>query len=490
VDEAAASYHRALERKPDYPEALNNLGIALMDQSQTPEAMAAFQKALDLKPDFPEACNNFGLALLAQKKFSEAVGYGRRALELKPNYPEAHKTLGDALREQGKLEEAAKAYRRAVDAKPDYAEAYNNLGVILANQGKPDEAIAYYRQALELNPDYVEVHNNLGIALKMQGNVEGAIASYRRALDLSPKYPEAYNNLANALLDQGKSEAAEASWRRAIELKPDCTDAYGNLGMMLYEKGRIGEAAAILQRWLEFDPENPIARHMAASFTGENVPSRAGDDYVRYSFDHFARTFDQKLQNLDYRAPELVAAVIAKALGEPGATLEVVDAGCGTGWCGPLLRPYARRLIGVDLSPAMLEKARAREVYDELIEAELTAYFLEAPNASWDLIVSADTLVYFGDLQPISAAAAHVLRPDGLLIFTLEKAGDDVAAGQGFFLQPHGRYCHTEAYVRCALQKAGLSIREITPGILRMELGKPVQGMVVSASRTGFQPVI
>jgi predicted TPR repeat methyltransferase len=222
---------------------------------------------------------------------------------------------------------------------------------------------------------------------------------------------------------------------------------------------------------------------MVAAFTGQNTPARAGDGFIRYSFDHFARTFDKKLEQLEYHAPELVAAATAKALGDPQANLDVVDAGCGTGWCGPLLRPYARRLIGVDLSPAMLEKARVRQVYDELVEAELTAYFQAAAAESRDLIASADTLVYFGDLRPLSAAVAHVLRPGGCFIFTIEKAGDAVPAGQGFFLQPHGRYCHTEQYARSVMEESGMKIREITPCVLRMELGKPVQGMVVSARK-------
>ena len=150
-----------------------------------------------------------------------------------------------------------------------------------------------------------------------------------------------------------------------------------------------------------------------------------------------------------------------------------------------------------------------------MIEAELTAYFQAAPAASCDLIASADTLVYFGDLEPITAAAARVLRPGGCFIFTVEKAPDpdrrngilplraemrqDAASTpkmnnprganqdeQGFFLQPHGRYCHTDDYVQSVIEKAGLKLHGITPCVLRMELGKPVNGMVVSASRTGI----
>jgi predicted TPR repeat methyltransferase len=178
----------------------------------------------------------------------------------------------------------------------------------------------------------------------------------------------------------------------------------------------------------------------------------------------------------------MIAAATAAAFGAPQAALEILDAGCGTGWCGPLLRPYARRLTGVDLSPSMLDRARDRQVYDQLIEGELTAHLQETVEC-YDLVTAADTLVYFGDLQPVLAAAAGALRPRGFLIFTVERASDEDSVGPGFSLQHHGRYCHTEGYVRSALQAAGLSVREMTFGILRREMDKPVQGILAAACR-------
>jgi len=481
--EAEEACRRAVQLKPDYAEAHHNLGIALMDQAKMSEAIVSFRRALQLKPEFAEAHKNLGVALLDRKKYDEAVASIRRALELRRGYSAAQKALGDAFWEEGKIDDAAACYRLAIEGQPNYAEAYNNLSIVLMKQGKLDEAISACRRALELIPEYVEVHNHLGVGLKLQGNLEGAIASYRRALALHPNYPEAYNNLANALYEQGNSNEAEASWRRALELKPDFADAYGNLAMMLYRKGRLEEAAAILKHWLGCAPDNPVARHMAASFTGRNVPARAADDFIRYFFDHFAQTFDKKIEQLEYHAPELVAVEVARALGAPRAALDVVDAGCGTGRCGQFLRPYANRLIGVDLSPAMLEKARARQAYDDLIEVELTAYLQAAKTESCDLIASADTLVYFGDLKPFTIAAARVLRSGGSLIFTLEKADDAQPVEPGFLLQPHGRYCHTEHYVRSVLRAASLGLGQITPGVLRLELGRPVHGMVVCARK-------
>jgi predicted TPR repeat methyltransferase len=219
---------------------------------------------------------------------------------------------------------------------------------------------------------------------------------------------------------------------------------------------------------------------MLAACSGEGVPARASDAYVEKAFDSFAESFDAKLASLSYRAPALVAAMLA----EPGAgasrSLDVLDAGCGTGLCGPLVAPYARRLTGVDLSGGMLTQAQQRHVYDDLAKGELTAY-LRAHEASFDAIVSADTLVYFGPLEEALEAAAVALRPGGRFVFTLEEAtGAEAAAG--YALQTHGRYIHTQAYVERLLAGAGLR-SDVLHAELRMESGVPVAGLVVRATK-------
>ena len=121
---------------------------------------------------------------------------------------------------------------------------------------------------------------------------------------------------------------------------------------------------------------------------------------------------------------------------EASNELDVLDAGCGTGLCGPLLAPYARRLVGVDLSERMLAQARAREVYDELVKGELTDY-LRASAGMFDAIVSADTLVYFGPLEEVVEAAERALRPGGHVVFTVEEQPES-----GYSLSVNGRYRH------------------------------------------------
>jgi predicted TPR repeat methyltransferase len=158
----------------------------------------------------------------------------------------------------------------------------------------------------------------------------------------------------------------------------------------------------------------------------------------------------------------------------------VLDAGCGTGLCGPLLAPFARRLVGVDLSAGMLEHARAKNVYDGLHQAELTAFIAGHPQA-FDIIVSADTLVYFGALEDTFAVAVQALRPHGILVFTLEEwVTDDPAAT--YCIRPHGRYNHAAGYVERLLAAHALDVH-IDRGELRMESGLPVAGLIVRAHK-------
>ena len=229
---------------------------------------------------------------------------------------------------------------------------------------------------------------------------------------------------------------------------------------------------------LQEEPDDPVALHMHAACTGGQIPARASNAFVERTFDSFATSFESKLERLSYRAPALVAAMIEDAGVDARRQLEVLDAGCGTGLCGPLLAPYARRLVGVDLSEGMLARAKEKQLYDALEHGELTQY-LSANRDTFDLIASADTLVYFGDLEPVVTAAAGALRAGGWLFFTVEHAvrpGEDA----GYRLEFHGRYAHSRAYVDRTLAAAGLRT-EIAEADLRMESGMPVAGLVVRA---------
>src|SRR5215207_7330993 len=176
------------------------------------------------------------------------------------------------------------------------------------------------------------------------------------------------------------------------------------VAVLLQNNEQLAEAQELFRRILDIDPEHADGLHA----------------FVERTLDSFATSFESKLERLSYRAPALVAAMIEDAGVEARRQLDVLDAGCGTGLCGAVLAPYARRLIGVDLSEGMPARAKEKGLYDAPEHGELTQY-LSANRDTFDLIASADTLVYFGDLDP-AVTAAGVLRAGGWLIFTLEHA--------------------------------------------------------------------
>lgn len=387
----------------------------------------------------------------------------------------------DALAASGDAAGAEPLYAQALTADPTLAGTHNNHGNALRALGRLAEAATAYRAAVAHGLHEGMAHYNLGSVLRQAERHDEAEAAFRQALALRPDHAEAWNNRGNLLRDLGRFGGAAVDYRRALALRPDWADAHDNLGAVLYllhERGGEEDAAKLARLWRRDHPGNPLARHIGAAIAGEEADARAPDDYVRQTFDLFAEEFDRKLAELDYRAPALLAGLLADEV--PTGDLDVLDAGCGTGLCAAALRPYARRLVGVDLSDGMLERARRRGLYDELHEAELVG-FLAAHRRAYDLVMAADVFCYFGVLDEALAAACAALRPGGRLAFTVEEL--DPADGRPHRVATHGRYAHADAYVRAALAGAGLALLRCDHDRLRFESGEPVMGLVVLAER-------
>lgn len=421
------------------------IAIQLHRDDRLEEANAVYGEILRVDPANPRALHFAGVLAHQMGRSSDGVELIEKSLALVPAVADWYNNLGIVLQESGQLEKAIDAYHRAIAIDPTHANAHSNLGVLLRATGKPDAAEEAYRTAIRLNPEHIDAHTNLGVLLYGLKRREEAVACFCRVITLRPKHPEARRLLALA----------------------HCT------------LGEFDKAIRIYEDWLAEDPDDPVARHMLSACSGRDVPERASDHFVAISFDSFAASFESKLAKLSYRAPALVGAMLEDSGIEASGTLDVLDMGCGTGLCGPLLRGYARKLIGIDLSSGMLAQAREKQLYDELLQIELTEYLRTRMNA-FDVIVSADTLVYFGSLEGVLAAAAAALRPGGRLIFTLEHAVS--ASASDYHLETHGRYTHAQPYVERLLVHNGLE-PEIGHAELRMEAGVPVAGLVVRATQ-------
>jgi predicted TPR repeat methyltransferase len=195
------------------------------------------------------------------------------------------------------------------------------------------------------------------------------------------------------------------------------------LGELAHIIGRRDSARDAYQAYLKLCPDNAEAKHILAALLDLPAPQRAPDECIKQLYSRFATFYeDHMCGDLDYQAPLRMQEMLHEHLGEVNE-LDVLELGCGTGLTGKLLRPLARRLTGVDLSPEMIEKSQASELNDSLQLAEITAY-LAADNSTYKLIVACDTLIYFGDLNQVLGPASQRLLPDGWIGFTVEKGTD------------------------------------------------------------------
>jgi predicted TPR repeat methyltransferase len=160
----------------------------------------------------------------------------------------------------------------------------------------------------------------------------------------------------------------------------------------------------------------------------------------------------------------------------------VYDLGCGTGLMGEAIRSETGFLAGCDLSPRMIERARAKlradgePLYDKLAVAGLTSFLVSRPDHSADLVIAADVFVYLGELAPVFAQSARVLSPGGLLAFTVQSH-----PGDGVIVGPDRRFAHAEGWLRQRLEEARLHPVSIEAASTRQDRGIAVPGLIVVA---------
>jgi len=379
---------------------------------------------------------------------------------------------GVAFHKQGRLAEAAASYARACEADPAHVAAQFNLAVALHGQGHDREADRAYRRALALKPDLVQALNNLANLLLAHGRVAEALEALMRATAAAPGFAPPWNNLGNALLKMGRTGEAAARFARALEIDPSFVEARENLGRALLALGRAPEALPHLEAAVAARPGDAVLR-FARDVAAGALPPRPPDAFVATLFDEMAPGFDEHLvEKLGYRIPSRIAQVLGGWLDARPRPRRVLDLGCGTGLVADALRGRCESMHGVDLSPRMVERARARRLYEAVEAAELSAFLDARAAASADLVIAADVFVYVGDLAGVFAQAARVLAPGGRFAFSVEGGGP----GEGFRLDSTSRYSHADAYIRTLAAAQGFAVAHDSPETIRAERGVPAGG--------------
>jgi predicted TPR repeat methyltransferase len=355
------------------------------------------------------------------------------------------------------------------------------LGVDAFRAGHLEQAARLIAKAIAANGHMPNFHYNLAIVLRAQGKLKQAAASYERAILLKPDYADAHNNLGNVWKTLGEQGKALACFERALHFKPGNADTHYSLGVLCSDAGDRGQAARHFQHCLDRDPDDAHGAGMLLAQLGlAVVPERTPQAQLLKLYDVRSRFWDRETS---YFGHALVAEGLQKHVRT--TNLDILDIGCGTGLAGALVRPLAGRLDGIDLSPAMLEKARSKGLYDRLDQSDLVS-FMSGHRGSYDAVLGAAALIHFGNLHPVFQAAATCLRDGGLFVFTLfaNEADADFAVASNDRLAQSGCYTHSANYVERLAQESGFSVQMLTKAVHEHDQdGNHVPGFLVVLRR-------
>lgn len=493
-----------LKKHPTNVEALHWLAIVYTQQENFSEGLETIQKAIELEPHNPILQLHLANILKLQGLYSQAIEILQNTIQTNPSYIPALNNLGTMYYAQGKLTEAVPYFREAITKQPNYVDAYYNLALTLAKLDQFDEAIATYDILLKEAPTHIAARFQLACTLMQHGKIDEAINHFLKIEETHPFHFETQSNLATCYLKIGLLNEAKQHYLNALKLSPDDLQILYNLGVISSQQGFFDQAIQYYQRTVQIDPDhfaahnnlgvaflakqhtslalqhfeealrlrpkNKTTQHIVNMLTQKQHLLTAPPDYITSLFDAYADHYDSHLLNaLDYQVPTLLFNAIKK-IKKHRENLSILDLGCGTGLCGQIFKPIAKTLVGVDLSSKMIEFAKQKNIYDELIVSDLTL-FLKDKKDIYDLILAGDVFVYIGDLDEIFSYIHTALRKEGLLAFNTE-----INDKKDFTMNQSGRFTHHKEYLERLANRHGFQILSYEKVVTRLQNNEAVYG--------------
>jgi predicted TPR repeat methyltransferase len=380
------------------------------------------------------------------------------------------------------LTKAESYYRRALTLAPRNAQAMFGVAMVCQQINRLEEALRLLEGGLRVEPNATHALVNKGLVEKQMGQLDAAVASFTRALSINPAIAQAHYSLGLIHLLKGRTNEAEQSFRNVLALSPGHAHATMQLATLLRHENKIDEAAEVYRAVLRIDPSNTSARFYLDSLVQKDSLDRVPAEVALaiYADESVGRNLEASLRShLHYQTPAILQATLQEVHGAERNVLDILDLGCGSGLFGALLKPRAKRLVGVDLSAAMLKECQRKGIYDELHAQDIVDYLTEA-TCSFDLIVAMDVFCFFGNLRELIQMCAMILRPGGMLAFSVEKNTDN----QPWQFHPSRQFLHSAVHLLEASAAAGLHEVRVTESVLRRELDEDRPGFVALFART------
>jgi len=374
--------------------------------------------------------------------------------------------------ENDRLDPARVCFEACQALTPGRLSVLRNLGITLFRLRRWEAATPVLRQATTIEPSLAEAWACLALANEAQRQWGAAAEALERALALSPEQVPLWLTLGQVCLRLGNVNNALQAFDRALQVDPNCAPAWSDRGSLLRELQQFDEAARCFEKALALGGDPELNGYYLAAVREGAAPLTPPRRYVEGLFDDYAADYQSHVvETLGYRGFE----VLLKPLIDSGKRYRhVLDLGCGTGLCGPLIAPQADIIDGVDVSGAMLEEARKLGVYRNLIHAELDE-FLATTALRPDLILAADVFIYVGDLAPVFRSARRILEPGGCLAITVERA----RMGQDIQLLSSLRFAHSEAYIRRLADEVRFTNVRVAEAPIRHDQTTPIMGLYI-----------
>jgi predicted TPR repeat methyltransferase len=416
--------------------------------------------------------------LIEQGQLAEAADALNQARAQFPNDPRVYMMAGVMSEKAGNVAGAFQLMQTGLSLAPNWAPGIVVLAQLQARQGQYAEATENAATALQLDSESRVVLDGAIDVAHLTGDFALAASRIRQGLARQPTDAKWRLLLASALGQMEQYDEALALWNGLIADSPEDRAALEGRMHMLLIAGRLEEAALATAHLRTLDPTNPVYAYYDARAQGQ-TPAHQPAELNRQLFDNAAHFFDAQLvQGLNYRLPQQIAKRIIAFY--PDRKLNLLDLGCGTGLLGAQLGKLQGRLVGVDLSPKMLDQARRYNLYDTLTVADLHDALSEAEATPYDVIVALDVCVYVGDLSQVIPAAWRTLVPGGRLFFSCERGAED---GPDLLLnRSTERYVHKRSHVESLCRAAGFVV-EVENTVLRTQKGQPAHGFVVMARK-------
>lgn len=476
-NEAILAYQQAIQLQPDYPIAYNNLGNCYAKLSKFDEAEKAYRHAILLKSDYADALCNLGILYVQLKEDIQAIKYLKKALSSNPNFLNAINQLADCYLRNEHYGDAENLFLKSLEYDSQNIHAIYCLGVAYYKQQAFEKAKNEFEKVLLLDYKYQDVNQYLANTLLEMSDHEKAMHYFFRQLELNPLFETLYN-LGVLFSMKERHEDALHYFHEALKIHPNDFSTYLNCGNIFLKTNNLEKAIFNYQNAAKIRPDDPETHHILLALTQEKTPDNAPKAYVSHLFDQYAPYYEKHLiECLRYEVPKKIFEMIQRECTFlENHQWEIVDAGCGTGLCGELFKPFSKKLIGIDLSEKMIAIATEKKIYDELIVDDITTALNQFSHQN--LIIAADVFTYIGDLNAIFLAAKKALASNGFFIFTAEKTHQ-----KNFLLQSSIRFAHNQSYLESLIEHYEFECICFENVILRKQKNESVEGYLVLTKR-------